>query len=102
MNSFNHYSLGSVLSWIYQVVLGIQREEQYPGYEHFVLKPEFGPLSFARGSVASPYGVIRAGWEKEGEKIIYHCEIPVNTEAALYLPGGKIKELGSGIYDIEI
>ena len=28
MNSFNHYSLGSVLSWMYQVILGIQRDEK--------------------------------------------------------------------------
>lgn len=49
MNSFNHYSLGSVLSWMYQVILGIQRDEKCPGYEHFLLKPEIGPLKFARG-----------------------------------------------------
>lgn len=102
MNSFNHYSLGSVLSWVYQVILGIQREEEFPGYEHFMLKPEVGPLTFAKGCVASPYGVIRAGWKKEGEKVIFHCEIPVNTEAALCLSDGRKKELGSGIYDIEL
>ena len=99
MNSFNHYSLGSVLSWMYQVILGIQRDEKCPGYEHFILKPEIGPLEFARGSVASPYGMIRAGWKKEENQVKYHCEIPVNTEATICLPDGTRKELGSGIYE---
>ena len=39
MNSFNHYSLGSVLSWLYQYVLGIRREEEHPGFTHFRLEP---------------------------------------------------------------
>lgn len=99
MNSFNHYSLGSVLSWMYQVILGIQRDEKCPGYEHFLLKPEIGPLKFARGSVASPYGMIRAGWKKEKSQVKYHCEIPANTEATIYLPDGTRKELGSGVYE---
>lgn len=99
MNSFNHYSLGSVLSWMYQVILGIQRDEKCPGYEHFLLKPEIGSLKFARGSVASPYGMIRAGWKKEKSQVKYHCEIPANTEATIYLPDGTRKELGSGVYE---
>ena len=49
MNSFNHYSLGSVLTWQSQVILGFQRDEKCPGYEHFLLKPEIGPLKFAGG-----------------------------------------------------
>ena len=34
MNSFNHYSLGSVLSWLYHTGLGIQRDETKPGSAH--------------------------------------------------------------------
>ena len=40
MNSFNHYSLGSVLSWLYHTGLGIQRDETKPGYQHILLKPQ--------------------------------------------------------------
>ena len=43
MNSFNHYSLGSVLSWLYENTLGIQRDEEYPGYKHL---PETGDGNF--------------------------------------------------------
>ena len=100
MNSFNHYSLGSVLSWMYHVVLGIQKDENSPGGKRFILKPEIGPLAFAKGSVSSPYGVIRAGWEKREGEMVYRFEIPANTTASLILPGEEAKEYGSGCYEV--
>lgn len=100
MNSFNHYSLGSVLSWMYHVVLGIRQDLDCPGGQHFILKPEIGPLDFARGSVSSPFGVIYAGWEKKGDEVVYRFEIPANTSASLILPGMDVQEYGSGSYEI--
>ena len=101
MNSFNHYSLGSVLSWLYHTGLGIQRDETKPGYQHILLKPQPGPLEFMKGSVDSPYGVISAGWERKGDKIEYQVTIPVNTTATLFKnteDPADIVELGSGTY----
>ncbi len=101
MNSFNHYSFGSVLSWLYHTGLGIQRDETKPGYQHILLKPQPGPLEFMKGSVDSPYGVISAGWERKGDKIEYQVTIPVNTTATLFKntedPADTV-ELGSGAY----
>lgn len=103
MNSFNHYSLGSVLSWLYHTGLGIQRDETKPGYQHILLKPQPGPLEFMKGSVDSPYGVISAGWERKGDKIEYQVTIPVNTTATLFKntqdPADTV-ELGSGTYTL--
>lgn len=99
MNSFNHYSLGSVLSWMYHVILGIRKEETHPGCEHILLKPEMGPLEYAKGSVASPYGVIHAGWKKDGEAVSYQCELPVNMTGTVVLPDGTREEIGSGIHE---
>lgn len=101
MNSFNHYSLGSVLSWLYEDVLGIRRLEEYPGYTHFELCPCIGMMDHARGSVASPFGKIEAGWRKEGEKIYYSCTIPANTSATLILSDGSGLELGSGRHEVQ-
>lgn len=100
MNSFNHYSLGSVLSWMYHVVLGIRQDPNCPGGQHFILKPEAGSLDFARGSVSSPFGVIRAGWEKTQGEVVYRFEIPANTSASLILPGREKQEYGSGSYEV--
>ena len=44
MNSFNHYSLGSVAQWLYEYVAGI-RLAKPPGYEHVLIAPEPGPLA---------------------------------------------------------
>lgn len=101
MNSFNHYSLGSVLSWLYHVVLGIQRDETVPGYRQILLKPEIGPLEFAEGTVASPHGQIGAGWKKSGGKVIYTCQIPVNATAVVFLPDGTRTKIGSGQWEFE-
>ncbi len=102
MNSFNHYSLGSVLSWMYEDILGIQRQEEHPGYTHFLLKPDVGMLGFAQGSVAGPLGRIESGFRREEGKILYFCRIPVNASATLVLPGRAEQELGSGYYEYEI
>ncbi len=98
MNSFNHYSLGSVLSWIYETVLGIRRDEAHPGFAHFTLQPDIRVLEQAGGSIESPYGSIRSFWKREGNTYSYTCEIPANTTATLILPGREAMELGSGNY----
>ena len=42
MNSFNHYSLGSVGKWLYSGVGGIGIDEDHPGFKHFFLKQRLG------------------------------------------------------------
>ena len=46
MNSFNHYSLGSVGQWLYEYVGGIRAAA--PGYERVLIAPEPGELEWAR------------------------------------------------------
>lgn len=101
MNSFNHYSLGSVLSWLYENVLGIQRDEENPGFRHFTLKPEMGTFEFAAGGIDTPYGRIESSWEKNAEGYLYRCTVPENTTATVVLKN-KIQELGSGKYMFKI
>lgn len=99
MNSFNHYSLGSVLSWMYDEILGIQRLAEHPGFTHFRLQPDVRMLSYAHGRVASPAGPIESGWRRENGCIHYACTIPANTTATLHLPDGTVHALGSGHYE---
>lgn len=95
MNSFNHYSLGSVLSWIYETVLGIKRDEDVPGYGHFYLKPEIREFKYAKGGIETPYGRIESGWLLEDEKITYTCKIPENSTATVIF-NEEVHEVGSG------
>lgn len=106
MNSFNHYSLGSVLSWIYETVLGIRRDENRPGYGHFTLAPQMMCLDYARGGFETGYGRIESGWEKTDGGYRYTCRVPENTTATLVLPDGRggvtEREIGSGGYEFSV
>ncbi len=54
MNSFNHYSLGSVGEWLYRFLLGIDQEPGTAGFSCLLLRPHpGGSLSWARGSYRS-------------------------------------------------
>jgi alpha-L-rhamnosidase len=89
MNSFNHYSFGAVGAWLYDTSLGIARDEQSPGFQHFLLRPQPDPtggLSYARGYYDSLFGRIESSWEKSGTGYQYRFVVPANTIATLYLP----------------
>lgn len=98
MNSFNHYSYGAIEEWIMQYVLGIQRDENNPGYKHFILNPRpGGSLEFAEGGFETPYGYVKSSWKRKGNRYEYSFTIPANTSATLILPG-RTMELGAGSY----
>lgn len=95
MNSFNHYSLGSVGEWMYQNIMGINTDEDSPGYKHFVIHPRpGGGLHFAKGEFHSVYGRIRVEWKLERSLFILKVQIPVNTTATIYVPGAVMNEDG--------
>lgn len=102
MNSFNHYSLGSVGEWLYSTVAGIDIDPQQPGFQHIIMKPQLGGgLTFAKASVESSYGAIKSHWQLSKETLKWEITIPPNTTATVYQPasyGGKTLELGSGTY----
>jgi alpha-L-rhamnosidase len=57
MTSFNHYALGAVADWIYQVVGGIRPGA--PGYEEVIFHPQPGPgITWADTSYESVRGMI--------------------------------------------
>jgi alpha-L-rhamnosidase len=87
MNSFNHYSLGSVGAWFYSGAAGIQPDESNPGYKHFFLQPQFtARLSRVKATLDSPYGLIASHWQAGDDQLLYEVTIPPNTTATLTLP----------------
>lgn len=104
MNSFNHYSFGAVGAWMCGYSLGIQRDEEHPGFKHFLLKPETDPtggMTYAKGYYDSMYGRIESSWNREKDgTTVYHFTVPANTTARLYLSATStecIKESGKPI-----
>ena len=102
MNSFNHYSFGAVGQWLVNRCLGIERDEQHPGYSHFILRPEpdpTGKMTFARGFLDTRHGRIESSWQIQGDGTIgYSFTIPAGTSATLLLPGKASVELEPGEY----
>lgn len=89
MNSFNHYSFGAVVAWMYNYSLGIRRDETSLGFKHFILQPEVDPtghLDKAEGYYDSMYGRIESRWEKKEGVTEYRFTIPANTSATVVLP----------------
>ena len=96
MNSFNHYSLGSVGQWLYEYVAGIRLDPERPGYEHVLIAPEPGGLEWARATYHSVRGPIRSGWRQADGRFQLDVDIPANVTATVVLPGGERHEIGSG------
>jgi alpha-L-rhamnosidase len=94
MNSFNHYSLGSVGQWLYEHVAGIRPAA--PGYERVLVAPEPGELEWARATYRSVRGAITSEWRQDGGSFRLEVEIPPNVTATVVLPDGQTSEVGPG------
>ncbi|MEA5116873.1 MAG: alpha-L-rhamnosidase C-terminal domain-containing protein, partial [Propionicimonas sp.] len=82
MNSFNHYSLGSVGEWLYSTVGGVAQTAGGVGFEDLVLAPRFDPrLDFVRAEYEAPRGRIRVAWQREEKSVRVQVEIPPGTSA---------------------
>jgi alpha-L-rhamnosidase len=85
MNSFNHYSLGSVGEWLYRYVAGIDLGE--PGYRRIVIRPRpGGSLTYARAEYDSVRGRISSSWKIEDDRFVLEVLIPPNTTATVHVP----------------
>ena len=102
MNSLNHYAYGSIEQWMYQYMLGIQPDEEQPGWEHFFLTPMPDErIGFAAGHYDSCRGRIVSKWKYQGADLLFHIEIPFGTTATVRLgdTDAPEMELAAGSYD---
>jgi len=77
---------------MYNYSLGIVRDDNFPGFKHFILQPEpdnTGQMTFANGYYDSMYGRIESSWETKNGKYQFSFVVPSNTNATLYLPALK-------------
>ncbi|MBA3943246.1 MAG: family 78 glycoside hydrolase catalytic domain [Herpetosiphonaceae bacterium] len=97
MNSFNHYSLGSVGEWLYRFVGGIDVDAMQPGYQHILIHPQpGGELTSARAEYASIRGNIISEWQLEGDVFSLQVTIPANTTATIVMPTNIATEVTEG------
>ncbi|MBP1965226.1 glycoside hydrolase family 78 protein [Paenibacillus aceris] len=105
MNSFNHYSLGSVGEWMFRYMAGIEADPEAPGFQHVIISPKpGGNLSWVKASYESLYGCIKVEWSRSDEgDFRLQVEVPANTTATIHVPGqtSSVHKVGSGSYVFE-
>lgn len=60
-----------------------------------------GTLTYAGASYDSPYGKVESRWERRENSTLYRVTVPANCVAEVSLPGGTLKTLGPGNYELE-
>ena len=99
MNSFNHYAFGAVGEWLYSVVAGIDVDESRPGFRNAIIRPRpGGGLTWARGSLDTPYGRIESHWRLEAGRFLLDVTVPPNATATVYLPASA--KAGASVGDV--
>ena len=87
MNSFNHYAFGGIGEWMFRTIVGINPDEENPGYTHFTIHPRpGGGLTWARGKYESMHGTIVSEWKIEDGSLTLNVTVPVNTTATVHVP----------------
>ncbi len=96
--SHNHCMLGHIVEWFHQDVLGIGRDPSELAFKKIVIRPRItGQLAWAKGHYDSVRGRIGSDWRVEQGRLRLAIEIPANTTATVYVPGGdpaKVTESG--------
>ena len=95
MNSFNHYSLGSVGEWLFGAMAGIDDDRSGGAFRKIRLRPTPGPgVDRCAARFLSPRGWIASEWVRSQDGISYAFEVPANTLAIVELvaKGNKKKK----------
>jgi alpha-L-rhamnosidase len=105
--SNNHVMFGSVDTWFYRVLAGINSDQSHPGFKHCIIKPFVHPeLGWAAASVETVMGRVSSKWQLEGGVLKLEATIPANTSAHIHLlarspeqvtEGGEIANRAEGV-----
>ena len=100
MNSFNHYSYGSVCEAIYSRIAGLKNLS--PGWKKVLIKPHLNyrmkKIDFSYDSVSGKYEIF---WKWIDKKFHLDVTIPNGTEAEIELPNGDKFNVKDGKYHYE-
>ncbi len=94
MNSFNHYSLGSVGQWLYEHVGGHPRGGAGLRARRDRARAGRAGVGARRVPVGARHDLERLA--ARGGELHLEVEIPPNVTATVIVPGGETVEVGSG------
>ncbi|WP_433788690.1 family 78 glycoside hydrolase catalytic domain [Actinoplanes sp. CA-252034] len=89
MNSFNHYSLGSVGDFLYGRVAGIDQTAGSVAYRELLLRPTPDPtgrLTRAHAEQETARGLVTCGWSIDDDRLTVTATVPPGSTAILLIP----------------
>ena len=93
--SKNHFTLGSVVGWMFEYLGGIRSQKSKPGFTEIYLQPLFIQEI---GDFAVRYQNIKTAWRFNRNTVTYEFESPVPI--TLELPDGSITAYPAGKHSI--
>lgn len=85
MNSFSHYTYGSVAEWMFEYMGGISATS--PGFRTIRIRPSIhAPFEGVTTTFNSIRGTISTDWHMEGDDLLLRVVIPANTTATIRVP----------------
>jgi len=87
MNSHDHIMFGSVGSWFYRALGGINQDEDSAGYRHIRIEPQIvRDLARAGASMDTIRGTVSSSWTHSAGSTTLDVTIPVNSDARIVIP----------------
>jgi len=84
-----HNCYNGIGSWFYQAVGGIRPDENTPGYQKVVIRPQVPQgVSWAKTWKETPYGKLAVDWQLNGQNMELNLTIPVGVDAQVVIPSG--------------
>ena len=101
MNSFNHYSYGAVVGWLFEYAAGIKPHAVKGGWQRFTLAPEPDKrLGHLKAAYRTEFGTIESAWEYGADgSCRWRFTVPEGTEAEVRLPDGTTFTAAPGSYE---
>jgi alpha-L-rhamnosidase len=93
MNSHNHPMLGSIGSWFYQALGGINVDPRAPGYRGILIRPQIvRDLTSVSATVETLRGPVTSSWTHTPGIVTLEVTVPVGSIAQVVIP--KDDEMG--------
>ena len=94
MNSHNHPMFGSVGSWLYKSLAGIDLDPSATGYEKIKIEPGMvRDLTAASGVLQTVRGRVESSWERTDDSVKLNAVIPMGSEAEVVLPKFRLRDV---------
>jgi alpha-L-rhamnosidase len=94
MNSHNHPMFGSVGSWLYKALAGINLVPGTTGFERVLIAPQMvRDLRHASGSTMTVRGEVACAWSRTETSIRVEVTVPCGSEAEVVIPKLGVREI---------